>query len=245
MLPFIHGTDRKLPFLFAVNPTGGTMNSRPRRILFVAVLAFLFGIPAKAQFVTLGEKVPPTSGCYQPFTYDQGVNLDIKLWSLYLKASDLRSLGIQPSDIPFEGFPQVDASKLAQILAKDLSRLKDTGTITVNDLPRSVDGKVLIHFYAQINLEPVKLSSGQVTGYVAAAHLTEVCSSWGEGKDVGMGIREIEIPGVLMLSTLDEMLRNLENLIYDQVMEVVKARRQAAAQPPNDGGPSERKVNSK
>jgi hypothetical protein len=80
-----------------------------RRILLVAVLAFVSGIPAEAQFVTLGEKVPPTSGCYKPFTYDQGVNLDIHVWSNMLKASDFQSLGVQPSDVPLEGFPGADA----------------------------------------------------------------------------------------------------------------------------------------
>jgi hypothetical protein len=124
-------------------------------------------------------------------------------------------------------------------VAKDLSRLKDTGTITVNELPKGVNGEVLIHFYVQINLEPVKLSSGQVTGYVAITHLEEICSSWGEGKDVGMGIREVEVPSVLILSTLDEMLRNLDGLIYDNVMEVVKVRRQGTAPPTKNGSSSE------
>jgi hypothetical protein len=141
-------------------------------------------------------------------------------------------LGVQPSEIPFEGFPQADASKLGQIIAKDLSRLKDTGIVTVNDLPREPGGEIPVHFYAQINLEPMKLASGQVTGYAAVVHLNEICSVWGEGKEIGMGVREFEVPGVLMLSTLDEMVRNLEGLIYDHVMEVVKARRQAGAGPP-------------
>ena len=47
-----------------------------------------------------------------------------------------------------------------------------------------------------------------------------------------MGVREFEVPGMLMLSTLDEMVRNLEALIYDHVMEVVKARRQAGVGTP-------------
>lgn len=105
------------------------------------------------------------------------MNLDIHVWSYLPKASDFQSLGVQPSDIPFEGFPGADATKAAQIVAKDLSRLKDTGTITVNDLPKGMNGQVLIHFYVQINLEPKKLSSGQVTGYVATIHLEEICSS--------------------------------------------------------------------
>ncbi len=83
-----------------------------------------------------------------------------------------------------------------------------------------------------INLEPVKLVSGQVTGYVAAVHLEEICSIWGEGKNIGMGIREFEIPGILALPTLDEMLRNLEGLTYDHVMEIVKARREAPKKAP-------------
>jgi hypothetical protein len=194
-------------------------------VLVAAALCVVVS-PVEAQFVTLGEKVPETSGCYKPATYNNGVNLDIKVWSNTLAASDFRSLGIQPSEIPFEDLPP-GAGKLAQIIAKDLSRLKDTGIVTANDLPKGGNGEILIHFYAQINLEPMKLTSGQVRGYAAVVHLNEICSVWGEGKEIGMGVREFEVPGMLMLSTLDEMVRNLGELIYDHVMEVVKARRQA------------------
>ena len=200
-------------------------------VLVAAALCVVVS-PVEAQFVTLGEKVPETSGCYKPSTYDNGVNLDVKVWSFNLQASDFRSLGIQPSEIPLEGFSQADAGKLAQIIAKDLSRLKDTAIVTANDLPKAGNGEILIHFCAQINLEPMKLTSGQVTGYAAVVHLNEICSVWGEGKEIGMGVREFEVPRMLMLSTLDEMVRNLEALIYDHVMEVVKARRQAGVGAP-------------
>ena len=202
------------------------MRARLGVVLVAAALCVVVS-PVEAQFVTLGEKVPATSGCYKPSTYSDGVNLMLKVWSFNLASSDLRSLGIQPSEIPLAGWPQASAGKLAEVIAKDLSRLKDTGIITANSLPKESDGEIPVHFYAQINLEPTKLTSGQVTGYVAVVHLEELCSVWGEGKDVGMGIREVEVPGVLMLSTLDEMVRNIEGLIYDRIMEVVKARRQA------------------
>jgi hypothetical protein len=200
-------------------------------VLLAAALCVVVS-PVEAQFVNLDEKVPETSGCYKPSTYHDGVNLSIKVWSHTLQASDFRSLGIQPSEIPFAGFPQAAASKLAEVIAKDLSRLKETGIVTVNDLPKEAGGKIPVHFYVQINLEPIKLNSGQVTGYAAVVHLDEVCSVWGEGKEIGMGVREFEVPGMLMLSTLDEMVRNLEALIYDHVMEVVKARRQAGVGTP-------------
>ena len=70
-------------------------------VLVAAALCVVVS-PVEAQFVTLGEKVPETSGCYKPSTYNNGVNLDIKVWSNTLAASDLRSLGIQPSEIRFE-----------------------------------------------------------------------------------------------------------------------------------------------
>lgn len=190
-------------------------------------------VPAEAQFVTLSENLPPTSGCSKPWTYDHGVNLDIKVWSNDLAASDLRSVGIEPSQVPLEGFPQVDAGKVAEIIVKDLSRLKDTGVITASGLPKGPKGEILIHFYAQINLEPLHLTSGQLTGYVAALHLDEVCSTFGEGKNIGVSVREIEIPGLLKLSTLEEMVRNVEGLIYDEVMGVVKVRRQALVNLPS------------
>ena len=101
--------------------------------------------------------------------------------------------------------------------------------VTANVLPKEPGGEIPVHFYVQINLEPMKLTSGQVTGYAAVVHLNEICSVWGEGKEIGMGIREFEVPGMLLLSTLDEMVRNLESLIYDHAMEIVKARRQAGS----------------
>jgi hypothetical protein len=64
---------------------------------------------------------------------------------------------------------------------------------------------------------------------VAAVHLEEVCSTWGEGKNIGSGVRTVEVPGILILSTLNDMVRNVEDLVYDNVMDVVKARRQAIA----------------
>jgi len=47
---------------------------------------------AEAQYVTLGEKVLPTSGCYKPELYDHGVNMAIKVWVNSLTAEDLRPL---------------------------------------------------------------------------------------------------------------------------------------------------------
>jgi len=182
---------------------------------------------AEAQYVTLNEKVQPTSGCYKPELYDHGVNMSIKVWSNSLTAEELRQLGIQPSEGFLEGLSQVQAGRLAQVMAKDLSRLKDTGIVVDNELPRDASGKIPIHFYVQINLEALKLNSGEVTGYVAAVHLEEVCSVWGKGKDIGSGVRMVEVPGILRLSTLDVMVRNVEDMVYDNVMDVMKARRQA------------------
>lgn len=185
---------------------------------------------AEAQYVTLGEKVPPTSGCFKPELYEHGVNMGIKVWSGSLTAGDLRPLGIPPSEgleSVFEGLSQTQAGRLAKVIAKDLSRLKDTGIIVDNALPRDASGKIPVHFWVQINLEALKRNSGEVTGYVAAVHLEELCSIWGEGKDIGSGIREIELPGLLIFSNLNDMVRDLEALVYDQIMDVVKARRQA------------------
>jgi hypothetical protein len=185
---------------------------------------------AEAQYVTLNEKVQPTSGCYKPELYDHGVNMSIKVWSNSLTAEDLRPLGIPPLEgigSVFEGISQIQAGRLAKVVAKDLSRLKDTGIVVDNDLPKEANGKIPVHFYVQINFEALKLNSGEVTGYVAAVHLEELCSIWGEGKNIGFGIREVEVPGILRLSTLDVMVRNVEDLVYDNVMDVVRARRQA------------------
>jgi predicted transcriptional regulator with HTH domain len=55
----------------------------------------------------------------------------------------------------------------------------------------------------------------------------------GEGKNIGLGIREIEIPGILMLLTLNDMVRNVEDLVYDNVMDVVKVRRQGIGTAPS------------
>jgi hypothetical protein len=182
---------------------------------------------AEAQYVTFNENVLPTSGCYKPELYDHGVNMMVKVWSDSLTAEDLRSSGIQPMEGFLDGLSQVQAGKLAQVVAKDLSRLKDTGIVVDNELPRDVSGKFPIHFYVQINLESIKRTSGEVTGYVAAVHLWEVCSVWGEGKNIGSGVRTVEVPGILILSTLNDMVRNVEALVYDNIMDVVKARRQA------------------
>ncbi|MGA3370582.1 MAG: hypothetical protein ABSC48_02355 [Terracidiphilus sp.] len=182
---------------------------------------------AEAQYVTFNEKVPQTSGCYKPELYDHGVNMAIKVWSNSLTAEDLRPLGISPSKGPesiFEGIPEVQLPKL---VAKDLSRLKDTGIVVDNALPRDASGKIPIHFQVQINLDSEKLISGEVTGYVASVHIAEICSAWGEGKDLGMSIREVDVPGILRLSTINEMVRNLDDWVYDAVMDVVKARRQS------------------
>ena len=117
--------------------------------------------------------------------------------------------------------------QLPRLIAKDLSRLKDTGIVVDNALPRDAGGKIPIHFEVQINLDSEKLSSGEVTGYVASVHIAEICSAWGEGNNLGMSIREVDVPGILRLSTLNEMVRNVEDLVYDNVMDVVRARRQA------------------
>ena len=119
--------------------------------------------------------------------------------------------------------------QLPRLIAKDLSRLKDTGIVVDNALPRDAGGKIPIHFEVQINLDSEKLSSGEVTGYVASVHIAEVCSVWGEGKDIGKGVRMVEFPGILRLSTLNEMVRNVEDLVYDNIINVVRARRQAIA----------------
>jgi hypothetical protein len=184
---------------------------------------------AEAQYITFNDNVPPNSGCYKPELYDHGVNMMVKVWSNSLTAEDLRSSGIQPMEGFLDGLSQVQAGKLAQVVAKDLSRLKDTGIVVDNQLPRDASGKYPIHFYVQINLESIKRTSGEVTGYVAAVHLEEVCSTWGEGKNIGSGVRTVEVPGILILSTLNDMVRNVEDLVYDNVMDVVKARRQAIA----------------
>jgi hypothetical protein len=211
-------------------PSRRLKRAKPAALIITASF-FLMGYAprtntAEAQYVTFNEKVPPTSGCYKPELYDHGVNMDIKVWSTSLTEKDLSSLGIQPSEGPFEGLSQVQAGRLAQVVAKDLSRLKDTGIVVDNALPKDASGEIPVHFYVQINLEPLKRNSGEVTGYVAAVHLKEVCSAWGEGKDMGMGIREAEVPGILILPTLNEMVRNVEDLVYDNVMAVVMARRQ-------------------
>ncbi|MGD0521969.1 MAG: hypothetical protein ABSA48_11990 [Terracidiphilus sp.] len=198
----------------------------------VAALLLLMGQAsrtntAEAQYVTLGEKVLPTSGCYKPELYDHGVNMAIKVYSGSLTAEDLRPLGIPPSkglESVFEGIPEVQLPKL---VAKDLSRLKDTGIVVDNDLPKEANGKIPIHFQVQIYLDSEKLISGEVTGYVATVRLEELCSVWGEGKNIGMSIREVDVPGILRLSTLNDMVRNIEDLVYDNVMDVVRARRQA------------------
>jgi hypothetical protein len=203
--------------------------------LIIAALFLLIGAAsqtntAAAQYVTLGEKIPPTSGCYKPELYDHGVNMDIKVWSASLTAGDLRQLGAPPPEgleSAFEGMSQVQAGRLARVVAKDLSRLRDTGTVVANELPKGADGQTPVHFYVQINLETVKSKSGEVTGYVAAVHLEELCSVWGEGKDIGMGVREVEVPGILILSNLADMVRNVEDLVYDKVIDFVSARRQS------------------
>ncbi len=200
--------------------------------LIIAASFLLMGLasrtnPAEAQYVTFNEKVPPTSGCYKPELYDHGVNMSIKVYSDALTAGDLSSSGIPPSEGFLGGISQVQAGALAQVVAKDLSRLKDTGIVVDNALPKEASGEIPVHFYVQINLEPLKRNSGEVTGYVAAVNLEEVCSVWGGGKDIGMSIRQIEVPGILRLPTLNEMVHNVEDLVYDNIMDVVKARRQA------------------
>ncbi len=201
--------------------------------IIVAACLFLMGQAsrantAEAQYVTFNENVPPTSGCYKPELYDHGVNISIKVYSISLTAEDLRSSGIQPNVGMFDGMPQMQAAQLAQVVARDLSRLKDIGIVVDNDLPKESNGEIPVHFYASINLAAVRTNSGQVTAYVASAHIAEICSVWDKGKDLGMSVREVEVPGILILPTLNEMVHNLDNLVYDNVMDVVKARRQAS-----------------
>jgi len=228
----IHGLERiQERHLKLERPNRRLKLTKPASFI-VAALLLLMGQAsrtntAEAQYVTLGEKVPPASGCYKPELYDHGVNMSIKVWSNSLTSEDLLSSGIQPSKGFLDGLSQVQAGKLAEVIAKDLTRLKDTGVVVDNALPIDASGKIPIHFQVQINLDSEKLISGEVTGYVASVHISEICSAWGEGKNLGMSIREVDVPGILRLSTLNEMIRNVEDLVYDNVMDVVKARRQA------------------
>jgi hypothetical protein len=199
-----------------------------RGIVITAGLFLMSVIQAKAQALT-SDKMPPTSGCYKPWTYDRGVNLMILVHNFNgLQVSDVQPLvvsrGLLASDLPLQGtFP---IATLDQIMVNDLSRLKDIAKITWSGLPKDDSGNLLIHFQATIDLAPIKTTAGKNETYVAVTHLQEVCSGWGEGKDFGVSIREVDTPGVLINSNMDALIRDLEDYIYDLSMKVVNARRQ-------------------
>ena len=208
-------------------------SKRPGAGLLVVLAMLVIMVPtsptntAEAQNVTFNENAPLTSGCYKPALYEHGVNMAIKVYSNTLTTEDLRTIGIDESKNPFGAFSQIEAGRLGQVIAKDLSRLKDTGIVVDNGLPKESDDEIPVYFEVTINLEETKLTSGRVTGYVAATQLNEICSVSGKGKDLVISTRRIEVPGMLILPTLDEMVRNVEDLVYDHVMDAVKARRQA------------------
>ena len=176
-----------------------------RRFPILVLFGFgLLSLPAFAQELALDTPTP--SSCSIPEKYESGVNMMIF---------------VNSNENMFEAY---DMSKK---IAEDLSRLKDTGKVVGKAVPKDDDGKLLVFYDVYIEYQVLKTQAGIITGYAAVTHVDEVCSLWGGGKNSGQSIRLVETPGFLILSTKEELLRNVEDWVYDRVMKVVRERRQS------------------
>lgn len=182
------------------------------RNCLIGVAIILCGVlrplPASAQHLTI-DPMLPTSSCYNPEKYESGVNL---------------AIFVDYTESMIEGYD------LSKRIAQDLSRLKDTGKVVAKELPKGDDGELLVHFDVYVEYQPLKTQLGVVTGYAAVTHINEVCSVLQDAaKNWAEGIRLVDTPGFLILSTKEELLNNVEGWIYDNVTKVVKERRQVKA----------------
>ena len=138
--------------------------------------------------------------CAKAPTYDNGINLTIHV---------LTTEKLGDHDIE-------------QVLARDISRFKDTNEIkTGNDTRTDKTG-----FDAQIFWSEVKLDDGSTVGYVASFAVTEDCALFDNGTDLsGFSSHVLLLGGPFHSSSKDHQLDRIEKGLYDAIMARVRRRR--------------------
>ena len=171
-------------------------------VLTLAVLSFT--MTSKCQLVTKDE-VSPSSGCRSPFTYDNGINLSISVVAN----------------------PKESSSELGRIMAKDISRFKETGRISssASNDTAPVGQKQPIEFEAIIFWTELQID-GKTSGYAAAGVFFEPCASFGTGR--GFSTQLLTFDGLAVQPTKEKMLDYLEKNLYDALIAEVKSRRASA-----------------
>jgi hypothetical protein len=163
-------------------------------------------LPVYGQMVTM-DKIPSSSGCSTLPTYERGVNVRITVRTN------------EKSDDP----------ELEKTLAQDISRFKDTNSVTPNNDPVAPIGKRPIEFEATVFWGEIKGEDGSVLGYAASNFITETCAVFEHENDhvPGFSTHVLFVSGVMMHPSREKLLDTVEKGIYDALIATVRRRRAA------------------
>jgi|SRR5579859_6997409 len=176
-----------------------------KRVIVISFAVLSFALPSKCQFVTR-DAVSPSSGCHSSFAYDNGINLSISVIANTAQSS----------------------TELEQIIAKDISRFKDTGRITSASTEAALPaGQRPIEFNATIFWTELQVG-GKTSAYAAAAFFIETCAIFGQDNSGGFSTHLLVIDRLTVQGTKEKLLDDLEKSLYDALVAEVKRRREAA-----------------